>query len=556
MGKVMTIRNKMLGGFAIMAVIVLILGIIGIVSTSVLEDLSSKLHKLSVESDGVTHALEAHYIWRQNLTQSVLTEEGFTGSLDPDNCALGTWLKSDAAQSIDDTEVLRLLREVSSPHKYIHEEAGKVTDSINAGNDKEARRLLNDEILPKTETVINALSEIQDRYTSEVDKTITGIIQMDKTILIVNIAAVFIAFVVAIALAFGITKSMVSPLVLLSAFMEKAGTEGDITLTSEDVDTISRFTKVNDEVGNSIKNSALFVAHVTRISEELKSLANGDLTTEITELSEKDVMGVSVKYVANNLNHILTEINAASIQVSTGAKQVAHGSQALASGSTEQAAASEELSSAAHEIAAKIKTNAEMAVKASELANEIKSNAEKGSCQMDEMVQAVNDINDASQQIGKVIKTIEDIAFQTNILALNAAVEAARAGSAGKGFAVVAEEVRNLASKSAESAKDTASLIENSISKAELGTRIAAETADSLTKIVSGINDSSQLIGEIASLSEEQSRGISQINIGIDQVSQVIQQNSATAEESAAASEEMSGQSAMLEDLISQFKLK
>ena len=197
-----------------------------------------------------------------------------------------------------------------------------------------------------------------------------------------------------------------------------------------------------------------------------------------------------------------------------------------------------------------------MAEKAATLAETIRGNAEKGSLQMEEMMLAVNDINEASGSISKVIKVIDDIAFQTNILALNAAVEAARAGQHGKGFAVVAEEVRNLAAKSAEAARDTGSLIENSIDKANLGVRIAGETAESLSEIVSGINESHQLVGEIARSSEEQTQGINHINTGIDQVAQVVQQNSATAEESAAASEEMSGQSDMLQQLIAQFKIK
>jgi len=208
------------------------------------------------------------------------------------------------------------------------------------------------------------------------------------------------------------------------------------------------------------------------------------------------------------------------------------------------------------EITQKTRENADKAERAAVLANTIKDSAEKGSRQMDEVMAAVKDINASSQNISRVIKSIDDIAFQTNILALNAAVEAARAGQHGKGFAVVAEEVRNLAAKSAEAAKDTEGLIADSMNKADLGSRIADDTAASLVEIVIGIGESTQLVNEIARSSEEQSEGIGQINRGIDQVAQVVHQNSATAQQSAAASQEISGQSTMLKELTAQFKLK
>jgi hypothetical protein len=236
-----------------------------------------------------------------------------------------------------------------------------------------------------------------------------------------------------------------------------------------------------------------------------------------------------------------------------GSGNIADGAQALASGATEQAATIQQLSGSMSEIAEKTKRNAEIANKTAGLADAIRDNAERGSRQMDEMIAAVQDINASSHNISKVIKVIDDIAFQTNILALNAAVEAARAGQHGKGFAVVADEVRSLAAKSAVAAKDTESLIANSVEKSELGVRIAGDTSASLADIVSGVNDSNALITEMAASSEEQSKGIEQINTGIDQVAQVVQQNSATAEQSAASAEQMRQQVRSLEQLVEQF---
>ena len=312
----------------------------------------------------------------------------------------------------------------------------------------------------------------------------------------------------------------------------------------------------SDEIGVLQESFQKLVGSINRQSELIQKISDGDLTAEVTLLSEKDVMSLALQKMVDNLGNMFGNINTSADQVSTGAKQIADGAQSLAEGAMEQSALIEELSGSIADIADKTKANAGMADKAAKLADSIKDNAEKGSRQMDDMIAAVNAIKEASNSINKVIKVIDDIAFQTNILALNAAVEAARAGQHGKGFAVVAEEVRNLAAKSAEAAKDTGSLIENSIEKANLGVLIADETAKSLSGIVSGIKESSLLVNEIAASSGEQSTGIEQINTGIEKVAQVVHQNSATAQESAAASQEMSSQSVMLQELVSYFKFK
>ena len=377
-----------------------------------------------------------------------------------------------------------------------------------------------------------------------------------RTMLITSVIILVFTVSVALFLAFYISSLISKPLLPLAAFMNRAGTTGDIILNPADTEVISKYSEVRDEIGQAIKGAASFVQHVTSISEKLESVASGDLSIDINLLSDKDIMGQSVRQMVDSLNDMFAEINLSTEQVSTGAKQMSDGAQALAQGTTEQAASLQELSSSIAEISQRTKENAAIADEASKLSMSIKEDAQKGIMQMDGMITAVKDINDASQSIGKIIKTIDDIAFQTNILALNAAVEAARAGQHGKGFAVVAEEVRNLASKSAQAAKDTSEIIQDTIEKSNLGSRIAGETALSLQEIGTGITESNRLVAGIATASEEQSQNISQINIGINQVSQVVQQNSATAQESAAASEEMSGQSDMLKQLITQFKLK
>ncbi|MCL1866740.1 MAG: methyl-accepting chemotaxis protein [Oscillospiraceae bacterium] len=293
-----------------------------------------------------------------------------------------------------------------------------------------------------------------------------------------------------------------------------------------------------------------------RQTDWLEEIADGNLTFDVQPRSEKDRTAHAISDMLGHLNDMLAGINDHSIEVAESSKNLSENSMDLAEGASKQASVISKLSETVEEIEEKTNQSVYVAREAADLSVEIKKTAENGTSRMNYMMTAVNEINEASAQIGKVIKVIDDIAFQTNILALNAAVEAARAGEYGKGFAVVAEEVRNLASKSADAAKDTGSLIENSIEKANLGLSIATETADSLKDIVVGINRSAEIIEKIAFDSDTQETAIKQLYDSIHQISEVVQQNSATAEESSAAAVMMNSQSQQLKDLISRFKTK
>ena len=311
-----------------------------------------------------------------------------------------------------------------------------------------------------------------------------------------------------------------------------------------------------DEFGELADSFAEMAENLKGQAEVAKQLATGDRTMNVVPRSEKDVVGNALQYMMVEENHVLSNIKEASYQVTTGSEQVASASQSLAQGSTEQASAIQQITASIDEITARTKINANDANETNKLVIEAREHAELGNARMEQMRGAMAEINDSSENISRIIKVIDDIAFQTNILALNAAVEAARAGQHGRGFAVVADEVRTLAGKSAQAASETAELIEDSIRKVAHGSALAEETAEALEKIVASIERVVDLVNSIAIASNDQATAITQIDQAIMQVSQVVQTNSATSEQCAAASEELSAQAARLRDMISRYQLK
>lgn len=386
---------------------------------------------------------------------------------------------------------------------------------------------------------------------NEVSINLTKQSQIGMLIIIITLIA---SIALGLALALAVAKSISRP---VKACMQRL-----LLLSEGDLHTEVPLVTSKDETGNmldSLKTTTDFMnSIISDLGRGLREMAQGNLDIAPAADYKGDFVALkdSVSYILTSLNDTLGQINQASDQVSSGSDQVSSGAQALSQGATEQASSVEELAATINEISQQVKNNADNALSASEKSNRAGAEIVESNKKMQELICAMGDISSSSQEIGKVIKTIEDIAFQTNILALNAAVEAARAGAAGKGFAVVADEVRNLASKSAEAAKGTTQLIEGAISAVANGMQLADNTATSLLSVVTGAQEVSAIVDKISEASGEQANSIEQVTEGIDQISSVVQTNSATAEESAAASEELSGQAQMLKGLVSKFKLR
>lgn len=393
---------------------------------------------------------------------------------------------------------------------------------------------------------ISLLNQLISIYNTQADSQISFSQRVNLVAVLILVAAILLGIGMAIVLGLYISRSICRP---VEKLVEAADS---LALGNVNIDISS---ESNDEIGNLANSFMRMTANIRDQAKVAEKLADGDLTVKVNIQSEHDLLGTKLHEVIENNREVLTNIANASEQIACGSKQISDSSISLSQGATEQASSIEELTATLEMISSQTKHNAENANQANELANVVKTDAKQGNNQMTDMLRAMEEINTSSAQISKVIKVIDDIAFQTNILALNAAVEAARAGQYGKGFAVVADEVRNLAARSANAAKETTEMIESSIKKADDGSKIAESTAASFKQIVEGIDKVATLVNEISIASNEQATGIAQTNQGILQVSSVVQVNAATSEESAAASEELSSQAAVLKEMIRKFKL-
>ena len=355
---------------------------------------------------------------------------------------------------------------------------------------------------------------------------------------------------------YSIANHIQHPLGILQKAAYHLTRTGNLKFPDEMVASMKKYSKTGDEISNVIISFELMVESLQKKVDVLETVARGDLRKRVSLSSGEDYLGIAVNDVVTNLSTIVRDVITATEQLSVGAHELSIGAQSLSQSSSEQSATMDNLHVTAGEIASEAAENAERAAEASGLTAKIRDGAAEGGRKMLDMTSAMSEINKASHSIGSVMKVIDEIAFQTNILALNAAVEAARAGVHGKGFAVVADEVRNLATKSGEAANDTNTMIADTITKSEMGTRIVDDAIAFFKTVEEGIANINDLLDEIAKAAKSQSIAIEQVNNSLTEMTNVVYHNSATSEQSAAASEQMNSQALLLKETVNRFMLE
>ena len=412
-----------------------------------------------------------------------------------------------------------------------------------------------DEYQPLVERAVNSLINISAVVESEAESDYLSTVSMQRQLIFEELGIAGGALIITIILSIYLTRAITRPIRQL----EKAA--GQIVEGDFDIEVTYQSKDELGSLANAFKNMTSIleevIADASRLLQEMSD-GNFDVRTQAEARYVGKLQGLllAIRKLNRDLSSTMGQINTSADQVASGSGQVSSGAQALAQGATEQAAAVEELAATIAGISQQVKDTAENARSARNQTSMAGDVVEECNRQMHDMMAAMEEITRTSDEIGKIIKTIEDISFQTYILALNAAVEAARAGEAGKGFAVVAEEVRSLANKSSVASNDTAALIEGSLEAVARGKDLAGATAESLSKVVEEVRVAAATVDKIADAAEEQAGAVEQVTVGVDQISDVVQTNSATSEESAAASAELSHQAEILKDLVARFRLR
>lgn len=543
---------KKMFGVRVAATLISVLLLSGVTTVNILrvEEMRTANAEAEMVLSKAQAAEVAHYKWSVGLSNALYEGMEFTGSTDPTSCVLGKWLYGD--DITEDEEIVKLQTEMEPLHKELHESAVHALELLET-NPKEAQAYYQDTIQSTLTTLVGHLDGVVERGTMLSENSIE---QMRSTILLMQLMCgicLVLALLCQVSLIQYVLRFVVKPLLSITS-KSRILQEGrlDLHLDYQSEDELGDLALTLEKSVGLINS---YVEDLNRIMEQL-SQGNFDVHTSVPYVGDFRSIEESLDSLTSTLSVAISSICDAQRSVSGNAGQLSDSAQSLSQGATEQASAVEELSATLDELARNAEKNVESASEAQENARLTGEQVSISSHQMEEMVAAMDDISQASQQIGKIIATIENIAFQTNILALNAAVEAARAGSAGKGFAVVSDEVRNLAAKSDQAAKATKELIENSVNATERGNQIVGEVSETLKKTLELVTQSNSAIGVIADAIHNEALSIAQVNEGVSQISSVVQTNSASSQESAAVSSELFEQVHVLEAQTNKFKLK
>ncbi|WP_295736460.1 methyl-accepting chemotaxis protein [uncultured Oscillibacter sp.] len=492
----------------------------------------------------------AHYRWASGLSNALYAGAEFTGSTDPTACTLGQWIYGD--EEISDPAISALRGELEPLHKEIHESATHVLDLLKT-SPAQARDYYQETILSNITALVGKLDKIVEMETTANNEGLARMRTMILQMQLVCFLCLVLALACLISLVTYVGKHVVKPILRITD-QARPLQEGRLDLKM-DYQSENELGELSKTLEKSMALIHSYVEDINRIMGQL-SQGNFDVAASVPYIGDFQSIETSLNSFTATISDTLGSIVHTQGRVSSNAGQLSSGAQALAQGATEQASAVEELYATLDDLSKNADRNVRSAADALEKARLTGEQVTVSSQQMEQMVSAMTDITRSSEQIGRIIATIEDIAFQTNILALNAAVEAARAGSAGKGFAVVADEVRSLATRSDEAAKATKDLIDNSVQATEQGSRIVGQVSESLKKTLELVMQSNTTINAIAEAVQGEASSIAQVTEGIGQISAVVQTNSASSEESAAVSTELFEEVHKLEDETRKFRLK